>query len=117
MHMRCDLLPDPQPGRLVDVAEAIGVEALVVHRLGSLGCPAMEALPPRGGHSLGRPVRLALWAGGLIAIAAFLLWATRGQTFYADEWAFFVRSPGLDAGRLLEPHQGNLVLSTVLLYK
>src|SRR5882724_12568012 len=26
-----DLLPDPQPGDLVDVAEAVAVEALVVH--------------------------------------------------------------------------------------
>jgi hypothetical protein len=60
---------------------------------------------------------LALWAGGPIAIGAFLLWATRGQTFYADEWAFFIRSAGFNAERLLEPHQGNMVLSTVLAYK
>ncbi|HEX4463225.1 MAG TPA: hypothetical protein VH042_01135 [Solirubrobacterales bacterium] len=60
---------------------------------------------------------MALWAGGPIVIGAFLLWATRGQTFYADEWAFFTRSAGFNAERLLAPHQGNMVLSTVLVYK
>ena len=54
-----------------------------------------------------------LWGLPFLLVALFLLWETRGQTFYADEWSFFIRSAGFDAERMLEPHQGNMVLSTV----
>jgi hypothetical protein len=53
----------------------------------------------------------------LLVVAVFLLWQSRGQTLYADEWAFFYRAAGLDLSRMLEPHQGNLVLTTVFVYK
>jgi hypothetical protein len=57
-------------------------------------------------------------AGALgIGVALFLFWRTRGQTFYADEWAFYVRAAGLDSERLLSPHLGNLIVGTVFAYK
>jgi len=57
-------------------------------------------------------------AGALgIGVAIFLFWRTRGQTFYADEWSFYVRAAGFDSERLLSPHLGNLIAGTVLAYK
>ena len=60
---------------------------------------------------------LALAAGLGLAIGLFLLWRSRGQTFYADEWAFYVRAAGFNRDQLLSPHLGNLIVGTVLLYK
>jgi hypothetical protein len=60
---------------------------------------------------------LLLVAGAGLAIALFLLWKSRSQTFYADEWAFYVRAAGFNSEQLLSPHLGNLIVGTVLLYK
>jgi hypothetical protein len=62
-------------------------------------------------------VKAALTVAPFFLVALFLLWQTRGQTFYADEWAFYVRSAGFDAERMLAPHLGNLIVGTVLVYK
>src|SRR5215217_5326864 len=63
--------------------------------------------------------RVWLIAAGALgsAVALFLFWRTRDQTFYADEWSFYVRAGGLDSERLLSPHLGNLIVGTVLAYK
>lgn len=56
--------------------------------------------------------------GILMAVtAALLLWESRGQGFFADEWAFFARYRGLEPEVLLTPDAGNLVVVPALLYK
>jgi hypothetical protein len=69
------------------------------------GRPTLPELPP------------ALWLLPFVAIGVFLLWQTRGQTLYADEWFFFVHAAGDTPGFLLEPDQGNLVFGATLVYK
>lgn len=58
-----------------------------------------------------------LWALPFLAVAVFLLWQTRGQTLYADEWFFFTHAAGFDPGWLLQPDQGNMVFGATLVYK
>ncbi|HEX3324646.1 MAG TPA: hypothetical protein VHR65_05890 [Solirubrobacterales bacterium] len=65
----------------------------------------------------GKRAWLAAAAALCLAIALFLVWQTRAQTFYADEWAFYVRAAGFDRERLLSPHLGNLIFGTVIVYK
>lgn len=61
--------------------------------------------------------RLAARLLPFLAVVAFLLWQTRGQTLYADEWFFFVHAAGFGPGHLLTPDQGNLVFGATLVYK
>jgi hypothetical protein len=55
----------------------------------------------------------------LVAGAAANLWATRGQTFIADEWAFITAYPGFDLHDMLQPigGGGHLGVFTIILYK
>lgn len=59
--------------------------------------------------------RLAL-AGLLTAIFAVLMWNSRGQFLFADEWAFYVRAGDFGVDRAFESHLGNLHLFSNLLY-
>jgi hypothetical protein len=68
-------------------------------------------------HQASERVWLIATAGLGLAVLLFLLLRTRGQTFYADEWAFYVRAAGFDRERLLSPHLGNLIFGTVVVYK
>jgi hypothetical protein len=77
-------------------------------------------MPARGSRfeeDGGRALPAIVWLIPFVPVAAFLIWATRGQTFYADEWFFFVHAAGSTPRRLLEPDQGNLVFGAVLVYK
>jgi hypothetical protein len=49
--------------------------------------------------------------------AAILLWESRSQTFFADEWAFFANYRGWSPETLLTPDSGNLVLVPSALQK
>jgi hypothetical protein len=62
-------------------------------------------------------LRTALLAAPFVAVVAYLLWETREQTFYADEWFFFSHAAGWDPGWLARPDQGNLVAGATLVYK
>ncbi len=54
----------------------------------------------------------------LMAIAAVvLLWITRGQTFFADEWGFFANYRGHSPRDILQPNSGNLIAGPAVLYK
>jgi len=61
--------------------------------------------------------RPALWLAPFALVFAFLLWETRDQTLYADEWYFFTHAAGFDPGWVLQPDQGNLVFGATLVYK
>ncbi len=60
------------------------------------------------------PVALA---AAMVLAAAFLLYETRGQSLFADEWAFFAIYREWDLDALLNPNSGNLVLGPALVYK
>jgi hypothetical protein len=77
----------------------------------------MREGPSNGGMSLSRALHLALWTLPFVFVLAFLLWQTRGQTLYADEWFFFVHAAGFQPGNLLAPDQGNMVFGATLVYK
>jgi hypothetical protein len=67
--------------------------------------------------ALGEPTPQAVLALALAVAAALLLWESRGQTFFTDEWAFFADYRGLRPGVVLRPDAGNLVAIPVLIYK
>lgn len=75
-----------------------------------------EASFRAGSPSLGGR-RLALGLVPFVLVFAFLLWETRGQTLYADEWYFFTHAAGFDPGWVLQPDQGNMVFGATLVYK
>jgi hypothetical protein len=75
-----------------------------------------EASFKAGGTSL-RGRRLALGLVPFLLVFAFLLWETRDQTLYADEWYFFTHAAGFDPGWVLQPDQGNMVFGATLVYK
>jgi hypothetical protein len=77
----------------------------------------MRAVSSRLGAVCQRRLQPLLWLVPLVPIAGFLLWETRGQTLYADEWFFFVHAAAGDPRGLLEPDQGNMVFGAVLVYK
>lgn len=63
------------------------------------------------------PVPAALLlAAAMVLAAAFLLWSSRGVSFFFDDWILysFGLRDGLDA--LLEPRNGHLTATTVLAY-
>jgi hypothetical protein len=72
-----------------------------------------------GGERLLRDKGTWLVAAGALClgILMFLVWQTRTQTFYADEWAFYVRAAEFHRDQLFSPHLGNLIFSTVIAYK
>ncbi|MDX6614918.1 MAG: hypothetical protein QOD60_9 [Solirubrobacterales bacterium] len=61
----------------------------------------------------------ARWAlaAVMVAAAALLLWLTRTETFFADEWNFLVGYPDWSPGTLLHPNSGNLIAAPAVLYK
>jgi hypothetical protein len=61
-----------------------------------------------------RPRPTAVLAAAMAFGALLLLWQNRGQTFFADEWAFFANYRHQSA---LTPDSGNLVVVGALLYK
>lgn len=77
----------------------------------------MREAPAREGKWPAPDLRSALWLLPFVAVAAFLIWQTRGQNLYADEWFFFAHASGFDPGWLIEPDQGNLVFGATLVYK
>jgi hypothetical protein len=54
---------------------------------------------------------------GAVALAGFLLWATRGLTFLQDEWDFIQYRLNWDVDVFLNPHNQHLLASDVLVYK
>jgi len=46
----------------------------------------------------------------MLLAAALMLYESRGQTFYADEWALYANYEGFDPSILLTPDSGNLLL-------
>ncbi len=53
----------------------------------------------------------------LVGAAALILWLDRGTTYNVDQIRFFLASPTYDLHGLLEPQNGNLLLTTTLTYK
>jgi hypothetical protein len=53
----------------------------------------------------------------MAAAAGVTLYLMRGTSFSLDEWGFVTGRRGWDATTLLEPHNGHLIVSQLLLYK
>ncbi len=53
----------------------------------------------------------------MLAAAAWLVWESRGQSFYGDEWDLFAGYGGWEPEVLLHPDGGVLVLGPVIAYK
>ena len=53
----------------------------------------------------------------MIGAAAVILWLDRGTTYNVDQIRFFLADPVRDLEALLEPQNGNLLLTTTLAYK
>ena len=47
-------------------------------------------------------------AGAAAVVAGVLLWATRGYTFYFDEWTFITAAPGWTLATYFAPHNERL---------
>jgi hypothetical protein len=77
----------------------------------------MRAVEAKAGGGRLPLSRLAIWLLPFLAVVVFLLWQSRGQTLYADEWFFLVHAAGFEPGNLLAPDQGNLVFGATLVYK
>jgi hypothetical protein len=66
--------------------------------------------------STDRACWMALGAA-LVAAAALILWLDRATTYNVDQMRFLLAGPELDLGGLLEPQNGNLLLTTTVAYK
>ncbi len=64
-----------------------------------------------------RRLPLGLLALAMALSAGLTLWWTRGVGFTLDEWGFFVGRRGWSATTLLEPHNGHLIVSSLLPWK
>jgi hypothetical protein len=53
----------------------------------------------------------------LVATGAFLLYETRGTTFYRDEWTWALHRRGNSLGTFLNPHYGHFSLVPIALYR
>jgi hypothetical protein len=53
----------------------------------------------------------------MAAAAALLIWESRGQTLFADEWYFYAGYRGRSLETFLRPENGHLIPGTVLVYK
>lgn len=71
---------------------------------------------PSAGRSQ-RRLGLTLLALAMAVAAGLTLWWMRGTSFTLDEWGFFTGRRGWDATTLLEPHNGHLILTQLVLYK
>jgi hypothetical protein len=58
-----------------------------------------------------------LLALAMVCSTATVLWLSRGGTYWHDDLAWFMYTPGLSPSDALEPHYGHLVLMPRLLYK
>lgn len=59
----------------------------------------------------------AVLALALLATGAYLLYETRGLTFYFDDWSFVTERQGHSLDVFLDPHLEHLSLLPVILYK
>ncbi len=59
----------------------------------------------------------ALLAAAIVVAVGLVLWLGRETTFNVDQIRFFYAAPGYDLGGLLEPQNGNLLLTTTLAYE
>lgn len=53
----------------------------------------------------------------LVGMAVFLVYETRGTTFWFDEWAWVLGRRGNDLGTFLRPHNSHLSLVPILIYR
>jgi hypothetical protein len=63
-----------------------------------------------------RIVALSLIAAGAV-VGALILWVGRGQTFFADDWAFVVARRGWTSDAFLLPHNEHISVVPVAIYK
>ena len=56
------------------------------------------------------------FAAAAAAAAALILWFGRGASYSLDEIDTLIRTPGLDLGGTLEPHNGHFILTTRVAY-
>ena len=78
--------------------------------------PTVAIAPERPGAGRRVELRVAELAA-LLAIGAFLIWATRGYTFLQDEWDFIQYRGGWDADIFLTAHNQHLLATDILVYK
>jgi len=75
--------------------------------------PAVRAAPSTRMPAWALPVGLAVLAGS----ALFIMWAGRGETFLADEWAFILNRREWTSEAFLRPHNEHLSALPVAVYK
>lgn len=68
-------------------------------------------------RSAGDSLYWALLVGALVGAAGLILWLDRGTTYNIDQLRLLLASPNFDLRGLLEPQNGNLILTTTLAYK
>lgn len=76
---------------------------------------ALQVRPadPRGRERLA----VAGLVGLSVVFAAFLLYVGRNTTFFYDEWSFLLGRRGVSTETLLSPHNGNLSVVPIALFK
>ena len=57
------------------------------------------------------------FSAAALASAAYVLWLGRGQTLILDEWSYLLDSRSWSPAKLLEPHNGHLILFPTLVLK
>jgi len=57
------------------------------------------------------------FSAAALASAAYVLWLGRGQTLILDEWSYLVDGRSWSPAKLLEPHNGHLILFPTLVLK
>ncbi len=57
------------------------------------------------------------FAAAALASVAYVLWLGRGETLILDEWSYLVRAREWAPSRLLEPHNGHLIVFPTLALK
>lgn len=64
-------------------------------------------------HLLGK----VLFSAAALASVAYVLWLGRGQTLILDEWSYLLAGRSWDPAKLLEPHNGHLIVFPVVVLK
>lgn len=84
-----------------------------------------EARDERAAPLVDRVIRRAeidqgvCWAAlgvGMVVSLVLGLWLTRGETFHADDFIYFIDNRGLDPRVLFAPHNGHLIFVVRLIY-